>query len=73
MTNPYASATPEQKLSILSAELLTPIEVIGGFAQLMKKDIETNNINPDEMLERINVIIDKVEWIKELREDIIKA
>lgn len=51
MDNPYDSATPEQKLSILAAELLTPIEIIRGFAYIIKKDIETNNINPDTMLE----------------------
>ena len=64
MTNPYESATPEQKLAILSNELLTPIEVIRGFAYLIKKDIESNNIDPDKILDWINRIIEKSEWIK---------
>jgi len=73
MTNPLDSATPEQKLSILTNELLTPIEIIKGIAYLIKKDIEANNIDTDELLERINKIIEKADWVRKLREEIVKA
>jgi len=72
MTDPLDSATPEQKPAILSSELLTPIEVIKGFAYLMKKDIESNNIDPDKTLEYNNKIIKEAEWIKEVRDEILK-
>jgi signal transduction histidine kinase len=73
MTNSPDSAAPEQKLSILTAELLTPIEIIRGFAYIIKKDIETNNIDPDKLLEHINKIIEKADWIKELRDEAVKS
>jgi len=43
-----------------------------GFAYLIKKDIESNKIDPDKMLEYINEIIKKAEWIKEVRDEILK-
>ena len=69
----FKSATPEQKLATLSNELLTPIEVISGFAYLIKNDIESKNIDPDKMLDCINRIIEKADWIKVLREEIVKS
>jgi len=68
----FKSATPEQKLYTLSNELTTPIEAIRGFAYLIKMDIESNNIDPDKMLNWINRIIEKAEWIKEVRDEIVK-
>ena len=66
------SATPEQKLYTLIIELKTPIEVIRGFARIIKKDIETNNIDPTKMLEAVNKIIEKADWVKEISDEIAK-
>lgn len=40
MNNQFDSATPKQKLSILTNEFRTPIEIIRGYASVIKKDIE---------------------------------
>jgi hypothetical protein len=54
MEDPFASATPEQKLSILTNELRTPVEIIRGFAFIIKRDIESNKVEPTEILNDIN-------------------
>lgn len=67
------SATPEQKLYTLIAELKTPVEIIRGFAYIIKKDIETNNIDTAKMLEAINKIAEKTNYIKEICDEIAKS
>ena len=73
MNNPLNSATPEQKLYILTAELKAPIDTIRGYAALIKKDIETNRAKPEEILEKINKIAEIADKIKELRDEILRS
>jgi hypothetical protein len=71
MDNPFESATPEQKLSILTNELLTPIETIRGFAYIIKKDVESNNISTKKLLESIVIIAEMADKIKILRDQAV--
>ena len=71
MDDYWRTATPEQKLSILTNELLTPIEIIRGISQLIKKDIESNNINSADLLEKITMIAEAAEKIKLLRDETV--
>ena len=71
MDDYWRTATPEQKLSILTNELLTPIEIIRGISQLIKKDIESNNINSADLLEKITKIAEAAEKIKLLRDETV--
>jgi signal transduction histidine kinase len=73
VNNLFESATPEQKLSILTNELLTPIEVIRGFAAITKKEIESNNIDPARILNDINRIAEAADKIKKLRDDLLRS
>lgn len=67
----WKTATPEQKLATLTNEFLTPIEIIRGISQLIKKDIEANNINSNDLLEKINSIIQATEKMKSLRDNAV--
>jgi nitrogen-specific signal transduction histidine kinase len=67
----FVSKTPEQKLSTLAAEILTPIHTIKGFAQLLKMDIESNNINSDNLLEKVDRIIEAAEKIRIFRDEAV--
>ena len=71
MDDYWRTATPEQKLSIITNELLTPIEIIRGVSQLIKKDIESNNINSADLLEKITMIAEAAEKIKLLRDETV--
>ncbi|HSK86993.1 MAG TPA: hypothetical protein VK880_01450 [Anaerolineales bacterium] len=73
MFNSLKSATPEQKLYTLSAELVTPIDIIRGYAYLIKKDIESNKIDPEDILKNINIIIETADKLKKVRAEIINA
>ncbi len=64
MNNLFYSTTPEQKLSILGNELRTPVEIIRGFAFVIKKDIESNKVESMELLNDINRIAEAADKIK---------
>lgn len=66
MTNPYDSATPEQKLWMLRSEIIAPTILIAGWAKVTQKDIEANSITPDEILKRLNTIEESAKKIKDL-------
>jgi len=66
MDNPYDSATPEQKLWMLRTEIITPLSVITGYTNVIRKDIESKNIDPDELLKEINYIEKSAKKIREL-------
>jgi hypothetical protein len=44
------AASPEQKLHWLTAELRTPVEVIRGFAEVIRLNIVSNRIEPEEIV-----------------------
>ena len=69
MNDHHISATPEQKLSILTNELRTPIEIIRGFAAVIKKGIESNSIESTEILNDINTIAESADKIKKILDE----
>ncbi len=73
MKNQFNSATPEQKFYILTAELKGPIDTIRGYAYIIKKSIESNNINPEDLLKLIDKIAETADKMKELRDELVKS
>jgi len=73
MNNPFESASPEQKLSILSNELRTPVEIIRGIVAVIRKGIESNSVEPAEILKEINTIAEASDKIKELLDEMMKS
>ena len=73
MSDYFESATPEQKLSILTNELRTPIEIIRGYAFIIKKHVESNKVNPMEVLNDINQIAEAADKIKKLLDELIQS
>ena len=71
MNNPFNSPTPEQKLNILANELRTPIEIICGLAFVMKKNIESNNVESANILRDINSIAEAADKIKQLLDEVV--
>jgi signal transduction histidine kinase len=73
MNNQFDSATPEQKLSILTNELRTPIEIIRGYASVIKKDIESNKFDSETVLKEIDRIAESADKIKKLLDELIDS
>ena len=73
MSDYFDSATPEQKLSILGNELRTPVEVIRGYASVIKKHVESNKVDPTEILNDINQIGKAADKIKKLLDELIQS
>jgi signal transduction histidine kinase len=73
MNNSPESATPEQKLSILTNELRTPVEIIRGFASVIRMEIESDRINPAELLNEIITIAEAANKIKELLDEMVSS
>ena len=73
MNNQFDSATPEQKLSILTNELRTPIEISRGYASVIKKDIESNKFDSETVLKEIDRIAESADKIKKLLDELIDS
>ena len=73
MNNQFDSATPEQKLSILTNELRTPIEIIRGYASVIKKDIESNKFDSETVLKEIDRIAESADKIKKILDELIDS
>jgi hypothetical protein len=73
MDNQFNSATPEQKLNILIAELRTPVEIIRGLAQATRTINSSNRIEPDGMLMELNAISETADRIKNLLDEVIRS
>ena len=73
MTDPLDSATPEQKLRILTAELRMPVEIIRGFAEIIRTKNESQNIEPSGILQEINSITDAANKIKNLLDEMVSS
>jgi hypothetical protein len=71
--NLFEAASPEQRFYILAAELVTPIDTILGYAYLLKKDVESNKMDPEEKLKKVNIIVETADKIKKIRDDLIRA
>jgi hypothetical protein len=61
----FASADPEQRLRIVQSEMLTPIEIIRGYAALIK--IKITDLNTQELIECIDKIEEAAERLKMLQ------
>jgi signal transduction histidine kinase len=73
MNKSLKSASPEQKLSILTNELRTPVEIIRGYAAVIRKEIESNSIEPAELLNEINTIAEAADNIKKLLDEMVSS
>lgn len=71
MNNPLQS--PEQKLSTLINVLRTPVEIIRGFASVMRKEIDSDNINPADLLNEITTIAEAADKIEELLDEMVSS
>jgi hypothetical protein len=61
----FASLTPEQRLMAVMSEMLTPLEIIRGYAALIKK--QANNTDNQELVEYTEEIEKAAERLKMLR------
>ena len=61
----FASATSEQKIRILQNEMTTPIEVIRGYAALIKKQV--SGMDNQELVEYVKSIEKAAKRLKMLR------
>jgi len=73
MNNPFDSATPEQKLWNLTNELRTPVEIIRGYASVIKKDIVSNKFDSETLLKEIDRIAESADKIKELLDKLLDS
>jgi nitrogen-specific signal transduction histidine kinase len=65
--------TSAAKLNNLTNELRTPVEIIRGLAVLIKKGIDSNSLEPAELLREINTIAETADQIKELLDNVHKS
>jgi len=73
MDNPFESATPEQKLSILTNELRIPIEIIHDFAEVIRINIKSNRLEPTEILNKVDTITEAADKIKNLLDETVRS
>jgi len=73
MSDYFESATPEQKLSILTNEIRTPVEIIRGLAFIIKKGIESNKSDSETLLKDISQIAESADKIKELLDELLNS
>ena len=65
--NHFNSASPEQKLIILRAEMLTPLEIIQGCATVLRKHLEREeSTESKDLIECVDGIAKSASKIKEL-------
>jgi signal transduction histidine kinase len=70
MNNPQQS--PEQQLSTLINELRTPVEIIRGFASVMRKGIASDSFSAAELLNEITTIAEAADKVKDLLDEMGK-
>jgi hypothetical protein len=73
MSDYFESATPEQKLKILTNELRTPVEIIRGTAEIIRTKNESLNIEPLGILSEINTITEAADKIKNLIDETVRS
>jgi hypothetical protein len=67
------SASPEQKLHWLTAELRTPAEVIRGLAGIIRLNVSANRIEPEEILQIVDLISEAANKIKSLLDEMVRS
>jgi hypothetical protein len=53
--------------------LRTPVEIIRGIVAVIRKGIESNSVEPAEILKEINTIAEASDKIKELLDEMMKS
>ena len=71
MTNLLQS--PEQKLNTLINELRTPVEIIRGFASVIRMEIKSGGLKPAKLLNEIDTIAEAADKIKELLDETVSS
>jgi signal transduction histidine kinase len=69
--NFFDSASPEQKLHWLTAELRTPVEIIRGFAETIRVTNLSQKIEPEGIL--ISAISEAVDKIRNLLDEVVRS
>ena len=69
--NLFPSATPEQKLRILSSEMATPIEIIRGCIAILKRHHESISDDQEDLRKCINAIEEAATYLQGLREELL--
>ena len=67
------SASPEQKLHWLTAELRTPTEVIRGLAEIIRLNVSSNRIEAEEILQIVDSISEAANKIKNLLDETVRS
>ena len=71
--NALDSASPEQKLHWLTAELRTPAEVIRGLAQIIRLNVSSNRIEPEEIVQIVDSISEVANNVKDRLDEIVRS
>jgi signal transduction histidine kinase len=66
VNNSFAGTTPEQKIMILRAEIMTPLTIIEGCTALLQKHYEREKPTSEDLWECIHGIQTSVDRIKSL-------
>jgi signal transduction histidine kinase len=73
MDNQFDSATPEQKLHTLIAELRTPVQIIRSLAEIIRLRNQANSIGPQEILSVINTISEATDKMENLLDETVRS
>ncbi len=69
--NFFDSASPEQKLHWLTAELRTPVEIIRGFAETIRDTNLSQKIEPEGIL--ISAISEAADKVRNLLDEVVRS
>src|SRR5215207_2052454 len=71
--NFFDSASPEQKLHSLTAELRTPVEIIRGSAETIRRIDPSLNIDPVVLSSGIDAISEAADKIRNLLDEVVRS
>ena len=73
MNNLFDSATPEQRLHALTAELRIPVQVIRSLAEIIRLRNQANSIEPQGILSVINTISEAADKMENLLDETVRS
>ena len=73
MDNQFDSATPEQKLHALTAELRIPVQLIRSLAEIIRLRNQANSIEPKEILSVINTISESADKLENILDETVRS
>ena len=71
--NALDSASPEQKLHWLTAELRAPAEVIRGLAQIVRLNVSSHRMEPEEIVQVVDSISEAANNIKNRLDEMVRS